>query len=680
MKTHAALLTILTLLAAASAVAEETLHLPWREAGLSEAEAAAHLLDRFAHGARPGEVERVVEMGLETWLDRQLAGEIPDPRVEGYVAGLRSLGLSAREVTEVYPEPGMVKREAARAGVVDRGMRPPDSVSPDSVSPDSVSPEEGEDGDASEMDERHKVREWARKQGYRPMRELIGELMVHKLYRAVYSENQLQEVLTDFYFNHFNVSITDNQARPYVPSYELDAIRPHVLGSFRDMLEATAKHPAMLHYLDNARSVAPEGAPTTFDPESFRRARRGGRGSVSPPWSPEGDSVSPPWSPEGDSGRFGRAQMEERRREFALNRPSGLNENYARELLELHTLGVDGGYTQDDVVEVARAFTGWATYPPVRRPEVEARIERARRVPGFVFEESFLFRADAHDAAEKRVLGKKLPAGRGIEDGYEVLDLVAAHPSTAQHLARKLAARFVADEPSEGLVERLAGTYLASRGDLREMIVVLASSPEFWSAAARRQKIKSPFEVAVSALRILDARITHPRAVVEWISRMGQPLYAYQAPTGYPDRADAWVNAGSLLNRMNFGLELATGRVAGVRFNLAKLNQNREPESLVAALRAYVPILLPERDPEPTVSRLEPIVRDPELATKVAEASPRGREAREDDDWDASGLGFGPLGRRRERPRREAPPLRIDGSPLAHVVGVILGSPEFQRR
>lgn len=630
MKIPTALLTLLTLTAAAPADAGSPLHLPWREAGLTEAQAAAHLLDRFAYGPRPGEVERVVEMGLDTWLSRQLAGDLPDPRVEGYVAGLRSLGLSAREVTEVYPDPGMVLIEAARAGVVDRAMRPPAP---------------GEDDEGPDMDEIRKVREWARDQGYRPMEELLGELMAHKLYRAVYSENQLREVLTDFYFNHFNVSITDNRARPYVPSYELDAIRPHILGTFRDLLEATAKHPAMLHYLDNISSVAEEGAPTTFDLERFRRSRRGGSGRM--------------------QGRF------------RPNRPSGLNENYARELLELHTLGVDGGYTQDDVIDVARAFTGWATYPGVKRPEVEARIERARRMPAFVFEDSFLFRADVHDAGGKTVLGKKLPAGRGIEDGYDVLGLLAAHPSTARHLARKLAIRFVSDDPPEALVERLTQTYLRSGGDLREMIVVLASSPEFWSPKARQQKIKSPFEVAVSALRILDARITHPRPTIEWIARMGQPLYAYQAPTGYPDRADAWVNTGSLLHRMNFGLELATGRVAGVRFDLAALNGGREPESLVAALRTYVPLLLPQRDPEPTIHRLEPIVLDPELASKVAEAAPR---AREKDDWDSVGMGLGPPGRRRERPRRELPAPRVDTSPLANVVGVVLGSPEFQRR
>jgi uncharacterized protein (DUF1800 family) len=257
----------------------------------------------------------------------------------------------------------------------------------------------------------------------------------------------------------------------------------------------------------------------------------------------------------------------ETRRLIEERRPRGLNENYARELLELHTLGVDGGYTQDDVVAVARAFTGWTTYPPgPLRGEVEERIERARRFPdaGFVFEESFLFRADAHDAGGKTILGRRYPAGRGIEDGVEVLDQLARHPSTARHLATRLAVRFVADEPPAALVDRLAASYLASGGDLRRLMRELVESPELWSPDARHAKVKSPFELAASALRAVGAELRDPRPTLEWISRMGQPLYACQAPTGYPDHAEAWVNTGALVHRINFGAELAGGRIAGV--------------------------------------------------------------------------------------------------------------------
>ena len=650
------LLILILLLAPALSEAREELRLPWKDAGLTEHEAAAHLLDRFAYGPRPGEVERVVGMGLGNWLARQLQGGLPDPDVDRVLRRFKSLGMTTRDIVETYPGPGLVLAEAREKGFIGG---------------------EAQDASRRRMSDpatRDRVIRFARQQGYRPQRELIGEAMAAKLYRAAYSENQLTEVLTDFWFNHFNVSITDTECRVFVPTYERDAIRPFVTGDFRDMLVATAKHPAMLLYLDNARSVAGEDAKVRFDRDRFRGrfGSRGGRG----------------FRNRGFGSREGTEALSQR------PRPSGLNENYARELLELHTLGVDGGYTQDDVIEVARAFTGWTTYPPgPMRERTEERIAQARsrmaraglqNRTGFVFEDDFVFRADAHDAGRKAVLGKKLPAGQGIEDGLAVLAIVAAHPSTARHLATKLARRFVSDEPPASLVDRLARVYLDSRGDLGRLVVALAESPEFWGAGgaggentARRQKIKSPFELAVSALRVTGARLTDPRATVEWISRMGQPLYAYQAPTGYPDRADFWVNTGSLLSRMNFGLQLATGRVAGVKLDLAALDGRREPESLEAALATYAALLLPGRETAPTIDRLGPVIRDPELARKVEEAQGSEEVADLDlDDWD--GLEDRP-GRRFGR-GAPPPPVEIDSSPLAHVVGVILGSPEFQRR
>ncbi len=484
--------------------------------------------------------------------------------------------MSAGEIARTYPPPGMLLAEAKRAGVV-AGE---------------------EDQDRQEM--RGAVMAWAARQGYRSQRELGAQLFAQKLWRAVDSENQLAEVMTDFWFNHFNVSLTDNQSRGYVLSYERDAIRPNALGSVRSLLEATAKHPAMLLYLDNAQSSAPEDAPRTFTPR-----RR-------PP--PEA--------------------MDETARRV---RPNGLNENYARELLELHTLGVDAGYTQQDVVEVARAFTGWTILPPgPRREEVERRLERVRRVGGgmgFRQEGEFLFRADEHDAGAKTVLGKRLPAGRGIEDGEQVLDLLAVHPATAKHLAAKLAVRFVSDKPPQALVDRLAAVYLKTGGQVRPMLQTLVESPEFWSREAVAAKIKSPFELAASSLRGLGAEVDDPREILRWVSDMGQRLYAYQAPTGFPDRAEAWVNTGSLLSRMNFGLQLAAGRVRGVDFDLTALNRGnggREPADRQAALRDYAALLLPGRDLKPALALME---------------------------------------------------MKVDRSAaVEQVVGVILGSPEFQRR
>jgi uncharacterized protein (DUF1800 family) len=662
------ILLALLLLAAAPAregVAADTrptvgLPLPWREAGWSEREAAAHLLDRLAFGARPGEVDRVVAMGLETWVEGQLAAALPESGLEHRLASLPALGMTAAEIAETYPPGFAVRRMAVEAGVVSRA---------------EIERAEASDEGSDQRELRRRIAAWMRSRGLRSERELLAQSYAQKLLRAAYAENQLAEVLADFWFNHFNVSITDNPVRGYLLAYERDALRPHLLGRFRDLLEATAKHPAMLLYLDNFQSVAAAGQPTTFDRERRRRGfdRRFAAGIGGP--------ASAPPRPE------------------RPNRPQGLNENYARELLELHTLGVDGGYGQQDVVEVARALTGWTLLPAGARGERGREgLERARRAGGlgFVREGDFVFRADAHDAGAKTVLGVRLPAGRGVEDGEQVLDLVAAHPSTARHLATKLAIRFVADEPPADLVDRLAGEFAASGGDLRRMLAALVAAPEFWAREARAAKIKSPFEVAVSALRALGAEVTNPLPTLEWITAMGQPLYACQAPTGFPDRAEHWVNTGALLSRMNFGLELASGRVAGVRFELATFDAGKAPESAETELETYARQLLPERDVAATMASIGPLLADREVQRKVAERAPNPEPA----PWDLADP-FADLdapsedravGGARRRARAwavsselfpAASPMTPESerpTPLAGVVGLLLGSPEFQRR
>ncbi|MEM9556649.1 MAG: DUF1800 domain-containing protein [Acidobacteriota bacterium] len=633
------------LVGSATATPERAVNAPWREAGLTERQAAAHALDRLAHGARPGEVDRVVALGLDVWLARQLAAEMQDPQVERMLRGLHSLELSTREIAETYVTPPQVLRRAVAEGIVEQ------------PSPEALERRLESDGARGGPEslfspaERRRVRAWAEEQGFRPLREALGELMVQKVVRAAFSENQLQEVLVDFWFNHFNVSLTDNLARLYLGPYERDAIRPHVHGDFRTLLEATASHPAMLHYLDNVRSVAGDDATTTMEARVENvSTRRGGLFA---------EARRAAWRRQMERRQMERRAADDPQR--ARPRADGLNENYARELLELHTLGVDGGYSQEDVIEVARAFTGWAALPPgALSQDIERRLRRAQRRPeaGFVVDGDFVFRAGVHDAGAKTVLGQSLAAGRGIEDGREVLDLLAAHPSTARHLAHKLAVRFVADEPPATLVDRLAASFKAHGGDLRQVMRALVESPEFWAPEVRRQKIKSPFEVAVSALRATGADFSEPpRQLIEWIERMGQPLYAYQAPTGYPDRADAWVGTGSLLNRMNFGLELAAGGVAGVAIDLEALSEGAEPASAGEALLRLVPRILPERDSSETVDRLLPLVRDPALRTKVSSAAGE-TAAGAPDEAD----------------------VELAESALAQVVGVILGSPEFQRR
>jgi uncharacterized protein (DUF1800 family) len=631
--------------------------MPYRKAGLSEREAAAHLLSRFTFGIRPDDIDKAIEMGLENWLETQLQGNLPDEALATRLKAFETNKLSGEEISEIYLNPGFLLNLAARDGVISR-----------------------QDSSLSRREQLEIIAGYMQKNGYRPVRMLVGEMLAQKLLRAVYSENQMLEVLTEFWFNHFNVSITDNQCRPYVYAYERDAIRPNVLGDFRTLLGATAKHPAMLVYLDNAQSTAPDSTPTTMFVEAEKlRGQRGLRGAVNRFFVDRGME------------RY-RREREQRMAELPGQfRPQhGINENYARELMELHTLGVDGGYTQKDVTEVARAFTGWSVMRPGPRGEsMERRVERGRAV-GFYRQGGFVFRADVHDATEKLILGVKFEAGRGMDEGEQVLDMLSKHPSTARFISRKLAIRFVSDAPPEALVDRLAQTFSKTNGDLRAMIRAIAYSKEFWPENNRRAKIKSPFELTVSALRALHADVQHPRQTIEWLERMGQNLYGYSAPTGYPDRANAWINTGSLLNRMNFGLNLALGSIRGVHFDLMALNHNREPESAEAALETYAGLLLPERDLSTVMSQLQTVIRDPDFARKVDGAT-KTEQPKSNRNRSEMAMENGMNDRMRMRllqnfggkiPEWAKPGRYNEPQPeaIAQVVGVILGSPAFQRR
>jgi len=330
---------------------------------------------------------------------------------------------------------------------------------------------------------------------YAPPQVVAYDLVESKLLRAVYSDRQLAEVLADFWFNHFNVYLDKGADRYLVTSYERDAIRPRALGNFPDLLRATAQHPAMLFYLDNWQSVDPKAV--------------AGRGRLA-------------------------------------KRARGLNENYARELLELHTLGVDGGYTQQDVIEVARCFTGWTLRVPRGGGE-------------------FYFNERMHDRGEKTVLGVKIRAGGGLGDGLQVLEIVSQHPSTARFVSGKLAQRFVADEPPPALVEKMAQTFTKTGGDLRAVMKTMLDSGEFWSQGAYRSKMKSPLEMVASAVRSLDAQVDSAFVLAQAVGRLGQPLYRKREPTGYSNSSEEWVNTSGLLGRMNFATALASNQLPGVK-------------------------------------------------------------------------------------------------------------------
>jgi len=356
-----------------------------------------------------------------------------------------------------------------------------------------------------------------------------------KVLRAVYSNRQLEEVLVDFWYNHFNVDVAKNvqvanmQLAPnlmhlLIGSYERDAIRPHVLGKFKDLLLATARHPAMLYYLDNWESVAPDA----FNVGPFAE-RRGIVNGIP-------NSILP--SP------FGQL-------------PRGLNENYGREVMELHTLGVKGGYTQDDVIAVARCFTGWT----VRNPE----------------NPEFVFAPFMHDFNEKTVLGHKIAAGGAEQDGLQVIDILAHHPSTAKFISRELAQRFVADDPPQALVDRMAQTFTKTDGDLRAVLETMFTSPEFFSEGAWQAKIKSPFEMVVSAVRAVGGDTSDANTLVQKVSDLGEPLYGKLEPTGYSNTGELWLSTTGIVGRMNFSASLISGMVQGVRIDPAKLEGTEAP-------------------------------------------------------------------------------------------------------
>ncbi|MFI5075867.1 MAG: DUF1800 domain-containing protein [Vicinamibacteria bacterium] len=496
-----------------------------RPAALDDA-AIVHVLDRTGFGARAEDVARVREVGLDRYLDEQLHPErLSDADVRARLGGFQTLALDSSAIAERYYAPLLRERRASKK---DDAGKPADAA------------DARADMDPAERARRRELREAVRV----PMDEL-GE---QKILRAVYSPRQLEEVLVDFWFNHFNVFAGKGPVRTYLTEYERDAIRPHVLGRFRDLLGAVARSPAMLFYLDNWQSVDPQAAE-----DMTRRLDRVGEGSGA--------------RGEGVRGRIARRRLEQRLgakatpdaiAQIKQRMPRGLNENYARELMELHTLGVAGGYTQADVVEVARAFTGWT----IRGP----------RQGG-----AYAFDARRHAKGPKTVLGTTIDAG-GERDGEAVLDLLAAHPSTATFIATKLARRFVADEPPPALVKRAAATFTSSRGDLRAVVRTILTSPEFLGVEARRAKVKTPFEFAVSALRATRAEVADASAVVQQVRTLGMPLYFAQPPTGYADTADAWVNAGALVNRMNFAIDLTANRVSGVRVDLAALTGTTDVE------------------------------------------------------------------------------------------------------
>jgi uncharacterized protein (DUF1800 family) len=644
-----------------------------------------HALNRFTFGARPSDVERVRAEGLDKWFDEQLHPEkIDDGAIESRLAPFRTLKMSTKEMVENFPPPQVLKaiedgrmsmpHDAAKKAVYESRMaayqqrqqnkedkaaagnaaeapaassQPAVHTSASAGSTDAAM-EMSAAGNATPLSADQKKEQKTREDSmyadldtdrllqmgpddrYKaimkmPVDERLGlaktykgpsamqlvddmkpeeretveamiqpqavlsELAEAKLLRAIYSNRQLDEVMTDFWFNHFNVFVGKGPDRYMVNAYEREVIRAHALGKFKDILAATAKSPAMLFYLDNWQSVGPDSDLALYGPQKFAGRR----------------------------GRFARPRPQ------AKNRPSGLNENYAREIMELHTLGVDGGYTQKDVTELAKVLTGWT-------------IEKPQLGGGFKFNER------AHEPGPKYVLGHKV-SGHGEKEGEEMLDVLAHHPSTAKFISRKLAMRFVSDNPPQTLVDRMAKTFLEKDGDIREVMRTMFHSPEFWAADAYRAKMKTPFEFVASAARASGADIQNAQPLVGTLNRMGMPLYAMQPPTGYSMKAEAWVNSSALLNRMNFALQLGTGKLPGTSLDPQALIPGPAPADSQAALAALEKSILAGDVSAQTHAVMQKQLGDPQITQRRL------------DDAD-------------QKPNYGA------------LAGLIMGSPEFQRR
>src|SRR3989475_7473921 len=655
-----------------------------KAATLTEDQRILHVLNRLGFGARPGDVERVRAMGVDTYISQQLYPEkIDDTATEAKLKNLESLRMSTAELYEKYPQPGQLLQQRHRRGALPAELAaaqqartkaganatttaasspntggtmsgekqgPSTAKTEGAAPPKPVTPANNDGNPMNSPEYRRAVFEYYKENNLRPAQFIIGELQMARILRAVYSERQLQEVMVDFWTNHFNVFAGKGADRWFLTAYDRDTIRPHTLGKFYDLLLADAQSPAMLFYLDNVQSVSPNAQPPQQRPAGARPLAQLLRMSNNP------QQQQPP--------------KQQRR---------GINENYARELMELHTLGVDGGDTQKDVQEVGRCFTGWSIIQPRGGAAAPMAImgREGRDTAG-----TFTFRPFAHDNGEKIVLGHKIPAGGGMGDGLAVLDILAHHPSTAKFIATKLVRHFVSDDPPPALVDRVAPTFMKSDGDIREMLKTIVSSAEFNSAAAYRAKVKRPFELAISAVRTLGADTNGGPQFHQWNARMGQPLYGFQTSNGYSDIAENWVNTGALLERMNFALALVSNRIPGTRVDLSRfVSETRDNKSI---------------DKEKLLDRLATLIVGGEISAKTREtllkelndqillpAAPPTQTVSMKAPENPFEAGFqrGILGPGGGGPQQLARvnPASID-NPVVKIAGLILGSPEFQKQ
>lgn len=636
-----------------------------KTAPLTEEQKILHLLNRLGYGVRPGDAGKVKQLGIKKYIEQQLN---PTPEGESAVTPklekFDALKMSNDELFAKYPNQGAVLLAVAQRNNLNRrdlqGIRRNQNAAAPNNSeqmPGAMPPAPKNENEMTAEEKRQyqqEIVELYREYNLGRPQQISQQLNASRILRAVYSENQLQEAMVDFWTNHFNVFTGKGATRWFLPEYDRDVIRPNALGNFKDLLTATAKSPAMLFYLDNFQSVTPN-------------ANQPRRQNQNQPMTPQRRARLKQQYGLTDAELDARLKQNQTNQQRRNQR--GINENYAREIMELHTLGVEGGYTQKDIQELARAFTGWtivdargyrrlfANLANGREDEATMRAYRLLGVPENTKSGTFFFSERAHDRGEKTILGQKINEG-GIKDGEKAIDVLVNHPSTAKFIAGKLAVKFVSDKPSKALIERTAKAFHDSKGDIKTTLRALFTDKEFFAPENYRAKIKTPFEVVVSTLRTVGAE-TNGIQIQSLLARMGEPLYGYQTPNGYPDTAEDWVNTGALLERLNFAVALASNRIPGTKVNLKTFAGANEAEILDRSIEVILDGQMSPATKTAILKQLEQPLPEPRIETKT-EMTDEAMTAQNGD-------------RRQNRQVRLSQP---SGDPkVFKVVSLILGTP-----
>ncbi|MDQ3711496.1 MAG: DUF1800 domain-containing protein [Acidobacteriota bacterium] len=661
---------------------------------LTEDQKILHVLNRLGFGAREGDVERVKAVGINKYIEQQLnAVSINDQTAEAKVKNLDVLKMSNEELFAKYPSQAAVLLAIAQKNNLDKGdtaqLKNKNRIKSDEMKNTDGAMMSGDNKNAdnvaqlSEADRQKYQQEiaslYAKYKLGKPQ-QITQQLNASRIMRAVYSERQLNEVMVDFWTNHFNVYAGKAATRWFLPEYDRNVIRPNALGNFKDLLTATAQSPAMLFYLDNFQSVSPDAQMAGNNRANNPNRRLNQANQMN---AQRREQLKKQYGLS-DAELDARIKENQQNPKQPKRMQRGINENYAREVMELHTLGVEGGYTQNDIKEVARAFTGWTivdprgyrrTFADVANGTEDKRVNRLMRLAGLPEDAesgTFFFNERAHDKGEKMVLGQKINEG-GMKDGLKVVDVLVNHPSTAKFIARKLAVKFVSDTPSEALIGRVARAFQDSKGDIKTTLRAIFTDKEFFAAENYRAKIKTPFEVVISAIRTVGAD-TNGGQIQALLAKMGEPLYAYQAPTGYPDTAEDWVNTGALLERLNFAVALASNRIPGTRVNLKHFEGRDKSEILNRSIAVVLDGEISLNTKATLLKQLEQPLVEPKFET-VADNSDDGDEAMENQ---AMMQNQGGGGRNRQRQVRLLQPS--GNAEVFKVVGLILGTPEFQRQ